>query len=417
MSHVVPMTCGGTRRGIRGVSRAGLFFFFARRRSRGGSRGERSRVARRRTNLAAREAAHGDDHRARRDEPRGSAPNREAFVRSRSRGAEWRRRGANARGRLAAAEGERASGKKTRTRAARSRRASPARCTRLGRSARQRPPTVLVVASLRARAGSSFVGMERRGAWARVAGDGWLRLRGARPGRSRASPRLRISARETRRLVKSRRRALLRAVRLADDARAARDADALFRAVLDAPRASLPAPLAGDGARGAAQLVREPAGVSSPPRASPGASPTPAAPRRRRAVRVPPRRRTPRGRLEPPPGLRVGRDGHPRVIGESRRPRARRAQTSRRRFSRVLLPRGPRPKGGGDFDARGIQVQTRPRGDALARPSNALDERRRRRRNGRRRVIGTPRRFLERRRFGEAGNSGQPTRRRFRAGV
>jgi hypothetical protein len=202
VSHLFPMTCGGTRRGIRGVSRAGLFFFFARRRSRGGSRGERSRVARRRTNLAAREAAHGDDHRARRDEPRGSAPNREAFVRSRSRGAEWRRRGANARGRLAAAEGERASGKKTRTRAARSRRdALPARCTRLGRSARQRPPTVLVVASLRARAGSSFVGMERRGAWARVAGDGWLRLRGARPGRSRASPRLRISARETRRLV------------------------------------------------------------------------------------------------------------------------------------------------------------------------------------------------------------------------
>ena len=102
--------------------------------------------------------------------------------------------------------------------------------------------------------------MERRGAWARVAGDGWLRLRGARLGRSRASPRLRISARETRRLVKSRRRALLRAVRLADDARAARDADALFRAVLDAPRASLPTPLADDVARWAAHLVREPAG-------------------------------------------------------------------------------------------------------------------------------------------------------------
>ena len=61
-------------------------------------------------------------------------------------------------------------------------------------------------------------------------------------------------------MVKSRRRALLRAVRLADDARAARDADALFRAVLDAPRASLPAPLADDVARWAAHLVREPAG-------------------------------------------------------------------------------------------------------------------------------------------------------------
>ena len=264
MSHLFPMTCGGTRRGIRGVSRAGLFFFFARRRSRGGSRGERSRVARRRPNLAAREAST-DDHRARRDD-------REAWRRTarRSSGADRAARSGDAEGQTRGADlpPPKASVPLEKKPGRAPRAHGVMRCRRAAHAwdgppdnDRRQYSSSLHFARARVRPSSGWtarrVGARRRG---RVAPPP------RRPGRSRAS---RVSARRARPAIGEIAPArLLRAVRLADDARAARDADALFRAVLGA-LASLPAPLADDVAR---------AGRASRPRAR-GVSP------RRRARR------------------------------------------------------------------------------------------------------------------------------------
>ena len=308
--------------------------------------------------------------------------------------------------------------KKKPGRAPRSRRdALPARCTRLGRSARQRPPTVLVVASLRARAVRPSSGWN--GAARGRASPGTGGSASAAPGPD-ARARLRVSA-----------------------SRRARPADCEI-APARAPARGAPRGRRASGARRRRAVPRGP----------------------RRPSRVPPR--AARGRRRA-----LGRASRPRARGVSPRRRARRQARRRRpraprrrRAVRVLLAAAlravassPRPGSASAAMDTPASSASRDARERAARKQAAVDlaayycqEGQDRRaaeiltREGYRYRLapavmrwrdhrtlstndggedetaaaassGTPRRFLEGVDSEKRGNSGQPTRRRFRAGV